>query len=436
MKPFWLISNQNAKFSPDNSSLFGGLYIGTEVKRQNVFYEEPEDTTAGFTLDYGLEAFNRYNGNYDIQLNQYYAEASWWHLNLQAGAKAESFGNQYDPLSSGSLLYSNNGRPIPKIAISSDYMDVPFTKGYIEFKGYLSHGWFEEDRYTSSPYLHHKNVYVRVGGDLPIHAHYGFHHYAIWGGYSPEYGGIPDGWNAYKKIFFVKKGDEENVPQGEVINALGEHLGSRNFGLEYEGNEYRLKAYWQTIIEDNSGKVWRNIEDGLWGILYKNQKSKNSILKTALFEYIHTKDQSGDHERKDGHILGGNDNYFNHKVIYHDGWTSRGYIMGTPLITSSIIQQGQYATPNNKLVGFHMGFMGWFTTKIQYRTLFTYSRNYGTNDRPFDRVRKNLSLVIDFQYSSQEYSSWMLNAQIAADFGNMYGSNFGFKLSLLRRGNF
>ena len=114
------------------------------------------------------------------------------------------FGNQYDPLSSGSLLYSGNARPITKLAVSSNYIPVPFSRGLIEFKGYLSHGWFEEDRYTASPYLHLKNVYLRVGGDLPIHAHFGFHHYAIWGGTSPEHGNLPNGWDTYKKIFFTR----------------------------------------------------------------------------------------------------------------------------------------------------------------------------------------------------------------------------------------
>jgi hypothetical protein len=54
----------------------------------------------------------------------------------------ETFGNQYDPLSSGSLLYSGNARPMPKVAAYSDYMPVPYSRGYIEFKGYLFHGWY------------------------------------------------------------------------------------------------------------------------------------------------------------------------------------------------------------------------------------------------------------------------------------------------------
>ena len=434
MKPFWLISNQNAKFSPDNSSLFGGLYIGTEVKRQNVFFEEPEDTTTAFTLDYGLELFNRYNGNYNVHLNQYYAEASWWHFNLQTGARSETFGNQYDPLSSGSLLYSNNGRPIPKIAISSDYMDVPFSKGYIEFKGYLSHGWFEKDRYTESPYLHHKNVYVRVGGALPIHAHYGFHHYAMWGGYSPEYGQVPKGLEAYKKVFLVQRGDSI---KGEELNAYGNHLGTRNFGLTYKGDDYGLQLYWQTIFEDNSGKVWRNIEDGLWGVRYANRKEKKPFFKTALYEFLYTKDQSGRHHRIDGEIVGGNDNYFNN-YLYQSGWTSYGYTIGTPMITSPVIDNkssGQVLV-NNRLIAHHLGIMGWLTKNLRYRSLLTYSLNYGTNDSPFDPVKSGFSLNADFHYSLPQQPSWQLKARLAGDFGNMYGPNFGLMLGVVKKGNF
>jgi hypothetical protein len=133
MKPFWMISNQGGKFHPDNSSLFGGIYIGSEVERQNDFFADSVGNRSDrlersdrLKLDYGLEVFNRYNGKYDLRLQQYYADVSWWYFRLHAGASRETFGNQYDPLSRGSLLYSGNARPIPKVAVSSDYMPVPF----------------------------------------------------------------------------------------------------------------------------------------------------------------------------------------------------------------------------------------------------------------------------------------------------------------------
>ena len=80
-------------------------------------------------LDYGLEVFNRYNGKYDLRLQKYYADVSWWYFKLHAGSRRETFGNHYDPLSSGSLLYSGNARPLPKVAVSSDYIPVSLIYG-------------------------------------------------------------------------------------------------------------------------------------------------------------------------------------------------------------------------------------------------------------------------------------------------------------------
>jgi hypothetical protein len=387
------------------------------------------------TLDYGLEVFNRYNGKYDLRLQQYYADVSWWYFKLHAGARRETFGNQYDPLSSGSLLYSGNARPIPKVAVSSDYIPVPFSKGYLEFKGYLSHGWFEQDRHTASPYLHHKNVYVRVGGDLPVHAHYGFHHYAMWGGTSPEYGDLPDSWDTYKKIFLARKGDTANAPIKEVINSLGNHLGSRNFGLDYQGKDFSLNLYWQTIFEDNSGKVWRNIEDGLWGLVYKNHTKQKPLIESAVYEFLHTTDQSGRHHRIDGEIVGGNDNYFNH-YIYSSGWATHGYIIGTPLITSPVIDRkssGQIMI-NNKVVAHHLGIKGWLFDNLHYRALVNYSMNYGTNAKPFEPHKKEYSVLTEFNYQLPDQPAWQFKMKVAADFGDMYGKNFGMFLGIVNRG--
>ena len=92
MKPFWMISNQGGKFHPDNSSLFGGIYIGSEVGRQENRSDRLErsgryERSDRLKLDYGLEVFNRYNGKYDLRLQQYYADISWWYFKLHAGAR-------------------------------------------------------------------------------------------------------------------------------------------------------------------------------------------------------------------------------------------------------------------------------------------------------------------------------------------------------------
>jgi len=429
-KPFWLISNRDGKHHPDRSAVFGGVYLGSELKRQNDLYYHTRDTTKELTIDYGLELFNRYNGAYDFQLNQYYARASWWYFNLQVGARAESFGNQYDPLSSGSLLYSRNGRPLPKISVSSDYIPVPLTRGYIEFRGHLSHGWFEKDRYAESPFLHHKNVYVRVGGDLPVQAHYGFHHYAMWGGFSPDYGQVEEGWEGFWKIFTADQGDY--IP-GEVKNRYGNHLGSRNFGLDYTGKDFDLELYYQTIFEDNSGKAWRNIKDGFWGVLYRNKGDK-PLLKEGVYEFLHTTDQSGRHHRIDGDIVGGNDNYFNN-YLYRSGWTSYGYTVGTPMITSPVIDQApsDQIMANNKVIAHHLGLTGWLSDDLRYRAMMTYSLNYGTNARPYDPVKRDFSVLAELRYNFPDHPTWMIKTSLAGDLGNMYGPDFGLMVSVVKR---
>jgi hypothetical protein len=146
----------------------------------------------------------------------------------------------------------------------------------------------------------------------------------MWGGVSPEYGDLPDSWDTYTKIFLARKGDTANAPIKEVINSLGNHLGSRNFGLDYQGDDFSVNLYWQTIFEDGSGMAWRNIEDGLWGLVYKNHTKQKPLIESAVYEFLHITDQSGRHHRIDGEIVGGNDNYFNH-YIYSSGWATHGY---------------------------------------------------------------------------------------------------------------
>jgi hypothetical protein len=214
------------------------------------------------------------------------------------------------------------------------YTAIPFTRGYLEFKGGISHGWFGDNQFVKDSWLHHKYIYLQFGGRLPVHLHYGFHHFAQWGGEStdPEIGKIPRSFNDFLKVFFANPGDN-NSSINEQGNALGNHLGSRNFGIDADLARVKIGVYWQTIFEDSSGKAFQNIKDGLWGI-YIHTKSKDRIINGFLYEFINTKDQSGQYMEYwllDGikyrnkipggvyHYAGGNDDYFNNNGIYRFG---------------------------------------------------------------------------------------------------------------------
>ena len=154
-------------------------------------------------------------------------------------------------------------------------------------------------------------------------------------------------------------------------------------------------------------------------------------MQALVYEFLHTKDQSGPKHTVDGEVVGGNDNYFNH-FIYRSAWSYHNYTIGTPLITSPILKEPihyYHNTRNNRVLAHHIGLEGFIAAEITYRGLFTYSRNYGTFNEPFDEPLDQLSGMLELTRPLPWYG---LDASItiAADKGRMYGNNYGVMLNL------
>ncbi len=423
--PFWLVSNQFGKNSIANNSIFLDLQLKKNISSEKFF-----------NYAYGIELFNKVDTNYKPILHQAYIKLKIWELLIQAGRFEEFYSNQDSTISSGSIIYSQNTRPMTKIIISSNgYVTVPFTFNKLELKGLFAHGWFEDDIYVENILLHHKNLYGRIGGDWPVNIHYGLEHVAQWGGNSPDtsVGQMPVDFDSFIRVIKAEEGDSNKVIPDEVINKYGNHIGSRNVGIDVQLKKYTFGVYRQSIFEDGSGKRRMNFPDGLWGIYFKT-KEKNLFISKVVYEFIYTLDQSGpihDWSRK----LGGNDNYFNH-YIYKSGWTYYGYTMGTPLITSpNYNQDDSIILKNNRVMVHHLGIEGKISS-INYRTYFSYSYNYGTHSNPFSPVKNNFSFFLDFSLPIKLYYNFKLNTKCAFDLGKMYGNNFGFIISLNKNGCF
>ena len=181
--PFWLMSNQYGLITPNkfNSWIRLGLKTNLSADR-NIDY------------DYGLDIIDRLSNTNKLYLHQAYVRLKFYFVNFQAGSMEEKFGNQDSSLSSGGLLWSGNARPMPKVSLLvPNYTPVPFTRKYLEFKGGISHGWFGDNQFVKDSWLHHKYFYLQLGGRLPVHIHYGFHHFVQWGGEStdPAIGKMP-----------------------------------------------------------------------------------------------------------------------------------------------------------------------------------------------------------------------------------------------------
>ena len=436
--PYWLLSNQYGLLTPNKFNGWIKAGVHTQLSKKKIDY------------DYRLELVNRYGNKNELYVNQAYVRLKLYFVNIQAGSIEETFGNQDSILSSGGLMWSGNARPMPKISIMvPNYTKIPFTFGLLEFKGGISHGWFGNEPLVNKTWLHHKFGYIQFGGKLPVHIHYGFHHFAQWGGKTEDGVQLPNTWDDFAKVFFAKAGGS-GAPGPDSLNSLGNHIGSRNFGLDVDLHNYKLGVYWQTIFEDGSGKAYRNIRDGLWGF-YLHSKEKNKFINGFVYEFINTTDQSGPaHEFwiLDGvqytypipggvfYQPGGNDDYFNN-VIYQFGWTYKNMTIGTPFITSPIIPfegTGEYIR-NNKVTGHHLGIEG-IIKDISYKIFYSYYLNFGTNSVPFSPNRHQHSVLLQTYFCNKLPWGIDISTKVGIDIGNMYGNNLGMQFSLIKKGSF
>ncbi len=433
---FWGVSNKYGTNSvkPNSAMLRTGIFTEFDTLRKNTF-----------DYSFGVDLINRADGNYKSTFQQYFLKIKYRFITLQGGRIEEYLGDQDSTLSSGGLLWSGNAQPMPKVTIGIlNYTPVPFTQGYLEIKGALSHGWFEKDTYVKNEWLHHKYLYLQAGGKLPVHVHFGFHHYAQWGGTSPDFGKLPSSFKDYLVVFRAKQVDGDssfirenpNVPIGELSNRIGNHLGSRNIGLDIATKPARFSLYYQTIFEDNSGYRWHNMPDGLWGLSIKFSQLK--WISGFVYEYLNTTDQSMSwaQDREAGEP----DDYFNHG-IYFNGWTYNDYTIGSPLITSpGLLKQIGIDTDikydylrNDKLTAHHMGFKG-LIKNINYKLFLTYSKNEGTYRVPFVYTKKSVSTYLELTKQLERFYHFEVSVATAIDFGSMYGNNGSVLLTIRKRG--
>ncbi len=255
--PFWLISNQQGKIPTDQNMASFGMSA----------FAQP-DTGKVFDFHYSAELYGRQGNSGDLWLHQLYAGITYKDVvEFRAGLWEETIGMRETLLSSGSIIWSGNARPMPKIQIGTPgYIDVPFTRGYAEGSLLIAHGWFIDDRYGSDVLMHHKNAYLRIGGKLPVNLHYGFNHYAQWGGSVPGRDlPFPSDFRTFLRVFANRAGDPDDpaTPPGWAQNKYGNSLGSRNYGIDIKLNRLETGAYHQDVFDDGSGMRRRNFPDGL-----------------------------------------------------------------------------------------------------------------------------------------------------------------------------
>lgn len=435
-QPLWLVANRWGAISDQQYD--ASTSVG--FSNTNLFGKENQ-----FYLKYGANLINN-NHFKDVFFQEGYVKGGFKKLELRFGRFKDIPGESDKDLSSGSLGVSGNALPIPKISIAlADYADVPFTNGWLQIKGQLSHGWLGNNRFLDS-YYHEKTLYLRAGKNK-FKFFVGAQHYVEWGGRRDSIR-LDRSFKGFTNVLFSRNNadDGSGIDPAMLIYGpyrAGDQRGVVEFGFDLETKNYLLHLYHQTPFDGTWGVDIRNI-DNLSGISIVPKK-ENSLLKKLLIEFIYTKQAENYAPPLQRQA------YYNNGY-YKTGWEYNNRIVGTPLFVNRYQAQlypyfqqkgikpfdwnssnipGNSNIIYNQIVGGNIGLLLQFSNKLAGKTRITYTNGKFQNSDP------NLSQF----YSLQElYYNLSNSVKISAgfaldagDFTNNTGGSIGLHWQLKQR---
>ncbi len=348
---------------------------------------------------------------------------------MKAGAQPDPI--LYAGLSStnGNMDWSNNARPLPGIAFSTDgFIPFFFWKKWFSVKGFYAEYFLNDRRYVENAHLHHKYAWARASlNSWKISL--GLDHWVYWGGTSPDLGNLP-GFDNYFRYIFSLRGKKTSLAIDRA-NASGSSLGLYLLTVEKEYPDVSLTFYYNHPFEDRSGLEMANAPDGLWGI-YLHRKKGKAFLQDVVYELQNTTNQSGTYDQVEIGNTGirtgrGNDNYFNNWV-YKSGHVYYNRMMGSPVFIPEIDANGiSTGFDNTRIWLNHLGLSGWMGERLSWKSYLTFTRSLGT----YDPSRVNLPEPLD-QFSFLFGCVYLckrlpfdLNFGIAGDYGQRFETRTG-----------
>lgn len=490
--PFWLTARRQGLLSVENNNGYarlGAVSSGVFSRNSDFSYTVMVDLTA------------QYNSHSSFFVHQAFAEIDWRWLRLGIGSKerfsetrgdaglfngtafASNAVNSRMPslwlhnltdLSSGSLTYSGNSRPIPQIRIEiPEYVDFPWTNGWLQVRAHIAYGRFTDDdfqeeytrkmpksHYGRNILYHSKAGFIKIGkpSAFPLVFEGGLEMCTQFGGdiYNHEQGKIvsmPSSPMDYWKAFIPLSGSDD-TPDVEQTNISGNQLGSWHAAFTLHTKNADIRLYGEHLFEDfsqlffieyqNDRNGKKNIiyypwKDILVGLRITNKSGMLPFLSAMQYEYLYTRNQSGalyhDPSNYFNEQMDGADNYYNHGI--YPGWHHWGMGIGNPLIISPAYNgDGNLQFRSNRLVAHNIGINGVVGARIPlaYRLQCTYSENWGTYANPFTRKKYTTSLLGELAYAP-DGRKWMCTLSVGYDNSNHIGNNTGIMITLTRIGS-
>lgn len=470
--PLWLNANKYgmSSLTPNNG------YLRASVERPLA-----NDSGRVWGFGYGLDMAGAYNNTSSFILQQAYAEGRFRKATLLLGSKQLPMEMKNAELSTGSQVMGINARPVPQARLSfPDYVDVPLTARWLQFKGHLAYGWFTDGgfqkdfadgrgRYTTDVLFHSKAGFLKLQKPgAPFSFEIGMEMGCQFGGhvYSLSKGKYVEGnvnsvtlrsfWRAF--IPSGNDGDDAN-PDMPYQGAEGNHLGAWLVRLSYDRPTWAVRLYGEHYFEDLSAMFQLDYDNYTTGSKWKEKHGSRFLLydfkdmlagvevslkqvpwlSSIVFEYMYTKYQSGpiyhDHKQYLPDHIGGRDGYQVHSR--YNGWQHWGQVMGNPLYRSSLYNtNGSILVNDNRFWAFHGGIAGDPLPGLHYRVLATVQKGFGTYSAPYDDPKRTLSLLgeVGYRLPSRIARGWSVKCGVGYDHGALLGNNFGVQLTIAKSG--
>ena len=444
--PFWLVNNLQGLGSPEKNNGYVRAAVIKDI-----------DNSRRFSWGAGIDLVGGWRQTAPFSIHQLYGEVKYRCLGAMLGSK-EIWGEFNDPrLSSGNLLFSGNAMPIPQLRMGIfDYAPFWGTKGWFSVRGYVSFGMFSDSKWQKSwvapefnrnknVLFHSKGLWIRGGNTdkFPLTGEVGIEMATQFGGtaYLNTEGGevlkLPHRLKDWLKAVFPMKGNS-SVYWGEAYNVQGNMLGEYNIALSWMPKaDWSIKAYYEHYFDDQSQMTFEyGWKDGLWGV--EVQLPKNHFVSAIVYEYIATKDQTGpvlnNANDKVPEQVSGRDNYYGNYL--YTAWQHWGMGIGNPLIISPIYNNHRLNFVSTRLLGHHFAFSGNPADNLSYRVLLSYSRNWGTYNRPLPEVKSNVNGLVEISWKPKGLGGWYSTLGIAGDAGKMIGKSFGGSITIGYSGAF
>lgn len=404
--PFWMHSNQRGRVDELTT-------VSSWANLSAKYFITPDSF-----LESGIGGAYQ-NGYADkFYLDEYYVSFKNTRLNAFIGRKQKKELYRGLSASNRNILWSLNARPLPGVGFEIEKPITLWKAGGLGFKASWEEYITDDDRYVDDVRVHHKSFHFVFNKIRNIELIFGIQHFAQWAGFSPEYGRLPQNLRDYLNVLIGKEGEDD--VEGEEANALGNHLGSYEVYVNTSLSHYDVQLIYNTIFEDNSGRVLGNTPDGRYGV-YITDKDTDKVqwVNTLMYEFYYTRDQSKNTPTGDG-----KDNYFNNN-LYRSGWTYENRILGAPFF---LLDQERFRIAHNTLRIHHIGLEGTAFYSYPFKFLASYREQYGVKGGTEEPQSRILSTYLNLKVW-EEFVNISLQLGVDIHFDNSSNAGVGIRLN-------